>query len=68
MFNVRFRGYDILLIVFIVIAFIQSLIIGDVIVALALFLCLLIYVTKLMVIMEYKKQYKKEVLKHGKRS
>lgn len=68
MFNVRFRGYDILLIVFILIAFIQGLIVGDVIIALALFLCLLIYVTKLMVIMEYKKRYKREVLKHGKRN
>lgn len=68
MFNVRFRGYDILLIVLLIGTFIRGIIINDLVTNLLSLLGLLIYVCKLLVIMDNKKQYKKEVLKHGKRS
>lgn len=68
MFNVRFRGYDILLIVLLIGTFIRGIVINDLVTNLLSLLGLLIYVCKLLVIMDNKKQYKKEVLRHGKRS
>lgn len=68
MFNVRFRGYDIILIVLFIGSFIRGIQLNDLAISLITMLGLLIYVCKLLIIMDHKKQYKKEVLKHGKRS
>lgn len=68
MYNVRFKAYDILIIVLLLVIMVRGLFITDTAIVVASIFGLTIFITKLLVIMDTKKQYKKEVLKHGKRS
>lgn len=68
MYNVRFKAYDILIIVLLLVIMVRGLFITDTAIVVSSIFGLTIFITKLLVIMDTKKQYKKEVLKHGKRS
>lgn len=68
MYNVRFKAYDILIIVLLLVIMVRGLFITDTAIVVSSIFGLTIFITKLLVIMDTKKQYKKEVLRHGKRS
>lgn len=68
MYNVRFKAYDILIIVLLLVIMVRGLMITDTAIVVASIFGLTIFITKLLVIMDTKKQYHKEVLRHGKRS
>lgn len=68
MYNVRFKAYDILIIVLLLVIMVRGLFITDTAIVVSSIFGLTIFITKLLVIMDTKKQYEKEVLKHGKRS